>query len=94
MFQRECWINVFPYISDMKHGRRHAFALAVSHHCAVIARGGNREPAIDSDELRGIGVGYRLHIRLKPEGAPRRYASEHDRRNWETYPEEMRTCPF
>lgn len=52
---------------------------------------------------RGVamGVSYlgnkpfaRLHVRLKPEGAPRRYASEHDRRNWETYPEEMRKCPF
>lgn len=43
---------------------------------------------------RRAGAIYRLHIRLKPEGAPRRYASEHDRRNWETYPEEMRKCPF
>jgi hypothetical protein len=43
--------------------------------------------------INGIAI-FRLRVKLKPEGAPRRYASEHDRRNWETYPEEMRKCPF
>ncbi len=37
---------------------------------------------------------FRIHVRLKPPGAPARYSSEHDRRNWEQYPEEMRKCPF
>lgn len=35
-----------------------------------------------------------VHVRLKPPGAPARYSSEHDRRNWEQYPDEMRKCPF
>lgn len=49
-----------------------------------------------AEEVRGPSKDAVLvvHIRLKPEGAPRRYASEHDRRNWETFPEEMRKCPF
>jgi hypothetical protein len=32
------------------------------------------------------GVAFRIHVRLKPEGAPRRYASESERRGWEIDP--------
>lgn len=33
---------------------------------------------------------FRIHVRLKPEGAPRRYASEAERHCWNTWPADMR----
>lgn len=47
-----------------------------------------------AEYFRGCDCVAVVHIRLKPEGAPRRYASDKDRQNWEEFPEEMRTCPF
>jgi len=38
----------------------------------------------------GFPVVYRIHVRLKPEGAPKRYASERERQLWEGLPEIMR----
>ena len=38
----------------------------------------------------GRGAGYAVHVRLKPKGAPRRYASSWERWGWENTPETMR----
>jgi hypothetical protein len=38
----------------------------------------------------GCPARYRLHVRMKPEGAPKRYASEANRRAWETQPDKCR----
>jgi hypothetical protein len=35
-------------------------------------------------QYRGDFAASRIHVRLKPEGAPRRYANEHNRYSWET----------
>lgn len=80
MMLREYWANV--YVTD---GAAHIGALfRTRSYCDYI---GTRSP------IRERMVA-RIRVRLKPEGAPARYSSEHDRRNWEQYPEEMRKCPF
>jgi len=38
----------------------------------------------------GFPVVYRIHVRLKPEGAPKRYAGEANRMAWERQPEACR----
>lgn len=40
--------------------------------------------------LTRAGVVCRLRVRLKPEGAPRRYASEANRRAWEERPRQAK----
>lgn len=37
-------------------------------------------------DLRAKGIAFRIHVRLKPEGAPKRYASEANRQAWERDP--------
>lgn len=39
------------------------------------------------------GDRFRIHVRLKPEGAPKRYADEQDRYFWERAPNLMRMFP-
>lgn len=49
----------------------------------------NRHASRDDAEtgsLRNL-LKFRIHVRLKPEGAPKRYASERDRMLWETDPD-------
>lgn len=80
MAMRECWANVYSEDGISWLGMAHE----TPESAASI-----REPP-----HAVTGVVAVAHVKLKPEGAPRRYASEKDRWNWETYPEEMRTCPF
>lgn len=76
---REWWANV--YARDGKQDR-HKFQHADRQEAEWGANMGNgdRSPYLNS----------RIHVRLKPEGAPRRYASERERMWWESDPEAMR----
>lgn len=81
MTMRECWVNVYR----SKYGE-HGYRVGQVWHSKASAD----RPIKHSN---GSAI-FRLHIRLKPEGAPRRYSSERNRQQWETMPEEMRKCPF
>lgn len=81
MAPRECWMNV--YSDSARLGVWHTSRKCRSPQEAKHYRG--------TSGMKAVCV---LRVKLKPPGAPARYSSEHDRRNWEQYPEEMRQCPF
>jgi len=72
---REWWANVYEpgcYMTDRgTHIARHKTRDMAIEGCTLGS--GERTPG-----LRG-----RIHVRLKPEGAPRRYASPENRAAWE-----------
>jgi len=43
----------------------------------------------EAERNAGFCLAFRIHVRLKPEGAPKRYASARERRLWEELPEIM-----
>lgn len=45
-----------------------------------------REACKAATALSPVLPAFRIHVRLKPEGAPKRYASEANRRAWERRP--------
>lgn len=53
--------------------------------------GHRRETLREAKAMQAPGAICRIHVRLKPEGAPRRYASEVERANWESAPDIMRS---
>lgn len=71
---RECWINVYPgfdvngghYCGPACHSAGGADVSAIGVRDAITFR---RVREIGR-ALRAAGVGYRLHVRLKPEPAP------------------------
>lgn len=71
---QEWWQNVY----DLKGGRRLKGERHETRSSAAAHYGGVHR------------LVYRIHVRLKPEGAPRRYASERDRQKWEANPGFMR----
>jgi len=74
---REWWANVYVY-THVDNGK--------------IADVGLPRPSWDEAEEMSRGAmpvphnRFRIHVRLKPEGAPRRYAGEANRRAWERDP--------
>jgi acyl-coenzyme A synthetase/AMP-(fatty) acid ligase len=48
--------------------------------------GAQHSSVIEANENACRNRVARLHVRLKPDGAPRRYASEANRRAWEKFP--------
>lgn len=62
------------WVNVYEHGRTGAFW-------------GGRGDAHRAVGLSLFPVKYRWRVRLKPEGAPKRYASEANRRAWELMPE-------
>ena len=72
---REWWANV--YVRD---GKTSVGTSAWFMHA-------DRETADEQGAWIGGGlspdIAFRIHVRLKPEGAPKRYASEANRRAWE-----------
>ena len=72
---REWWANVYAAsYGGLIYGREHPTRKA-----AAIPMGKVKEcdPSMPA---------FRIHVRLKPEGAPKRYASEANRRAWEKMP--------
>lgn len=66
---RECWINVYPGIDvDGGHflGWPSLTRLEASHNAIGYGPAIEAEPAFVGRCLRKAGVGYRLHVRLKP----------------------------
>lgn len=47
--------------------------------------GGKFKSRLRCEAFRGDFAAFRIHVRLKPEGAPRRYANENNRRAWEKH---------
>ena len=75
---REWWANVYAHENGVAYP---GTACQTRRGCEVCAGEHGGFP----------NQGYaRIHVRLKPEGAPKRYASEANRRAWETRPEECR----
>ena len=63
---RECWINVYPNRRDPRGGPgpfmpRPVASRAIANENAC----GSMDPK--PGDLRRVGVGYRLHVRLKPD---------------------------
>lgn len=61
---------------------QNVYADGVGSQCFGTRWPDKRSASID----RTGGESFRIHVRLKPEGAPRRYADWHDRFWWETDP--------
>ena len=73
---REWWANVYPG----RYGQEPYTRLGEKG----VSRG-------EAEQARALGrPAFRIHVRLKPEGAPRRYASAANRRAWEIDPDECR----
>jgi hypothetical protein len=73
---REGWANVYPAEADVEGD------IGCLHETREIAEAANANIA-----LAGFAPAtYRIHVRLKPEGAPRRYASANERKAWEASP--------
>jgi hypothetical protein len=79
--QRECWFNVYPQV----HGARRVGLPHWTEASADKSLNGRRATAFCLN-----APAFRIHVRLKPEGAPKRYASEDERFWWEHQPEFMR----
>lgn len=69
-FPQGAWVNVYPETVDGVYGGH---------------PGAFSEDRDTCDETLIAGPAFRIHVRLKPEGAPRRYASEEHRRKWEAH---------
>lgn len=52
--------------------------------------GGKFSSQIKCESYQADFAAFRIHVRLKPEGAPKRYASEAERYCWNTWPADMR----
>jgi hypothetical protein len=70
---REWWANVYPPRSGVITAR-------------AVDRGEAIAWAAEAVSNRNMPPVCRIHVRLKPEGAPRRYASEANRLAWEADP--------
>ena len=72
MGEREYWQNVYPH-ERVGHWTGRDWPSAA-----------RAQQAANTDPQRPL---YRIHVRLKPEGAPRRYASEGERLVWQDDPD-------
>lgn len=75
---REWWANVYD---DGLNGFPDGVAYVFSR---------RYDTRYEADEMAGGLRTGRVHVRLKPEGAPKRYASGGNRRRWERAPETCR----
>ncbi|WP_156387772.1 hypothetical protein [Methylobacterium sp. Leaf399] len=78
---REWWANVYPYAPEYRR-------VGVEHPNKGFAEDALRcrRDCVDQEEAPA----FRIHVRMKPEGAPKRYASAMERGGWETDPDTMR----
>lgn len=56
------------------------------HVDAHIRFGGKFSRRAECERFTGEHAAFRIHVRLKPEGAPARYADAEHRRKWEAHP--------
>jgi len=60
------------------------FFINVYRQCDGVHTRGECHRSYDRALMADAGASYRLHIRFKPPGAPKRYSSKGERRLWET----------